>query len=1118
MSQAVEQNAQRTTDQKRALAARLLRERDAARAAQAAVHRLLEAQAASTPDATAVSFGDQSLTYHELNLRANRLAHRLRRLGVGRETLVGLCIHRSIDMIVGLLGILKAGGAYVPLDPAFPEARLAFMLEDANLKVLVTEQSLRETLPQDSAQILCLDSDWAGIQQESADNLPGGATTGDLAYMLYTSGSTGRPKGVMISHAALLNFLRSLKQILGFTAQDALLAVTTLSFDIAGLELYLPLISGGRVDLFSREDAADGSALAHRLGRGDVTFLQATPATWRLLLEAGWQGAPNLTLLCGGEALPRALADRLLDKGKALWNLYGPTETTIWSSVARVEPGEGPVPIGRPIAETQLYVLDTRLRPVPIGVTGELYIGGAGLARGYGNRSSLTADRFLPDPVGKAPGARLYRTGDLARWRSDGQLECLGRIDHQVKIRGFRVELGEIEAALLLHPAVREAAVTARPDPSGEQALVAYVVARPEGDSSANELRRHLFESLPEYMIPTFFVPLESLPLTPNGKIDRAALPDPVPVRGGQAVYVPPRGPVEEAVASLWSELLGVDRIGAHDHFFELGGHSLFATQVLARVRDLFSVETSLRDFLETPTTAGLARLIERELRAGSGVSAPPITPVPRDEPLIASFAQQRLWFLDQLEPGNAAYNVPAAVRITGQLDVAALESAFNEVARRQESLRTTFEAVGGVPYQIIAPDVRLPLVFEDLTGVPTADREAAALDRLRAEASRPFDLARGPLARAHLLKLGDREHIALVTMHHIISDLWSIGVLIREVAAIHDSQRSGQTADVPELNVQYADFSAWQRDWLQGEPLETQLAYWKTHLAGVQPLELPTDRPRPAAPRHRGDERTRVIPKNVVTELQAIGKKEGATLFMSLLAAFQTLLHRYTQQADFAVGCPIAGRNRTEVENLIGLFVNSLVLRADFSAEPSFRTLLKQTRQAALGAYAHQDLPFEQIVGALLPGRDTARSALFQVMFAHQNAPLPPLESPELSMSVIKANTGTAKFDLILFAEETTDGLLATMEYDTDLFDAATIDRMLRHFETLLEGIVADPDRPVATVPMLTEAESRQLLGGWGDSSAETDPAGRLPEDLDGLSEEELDALLDQFESGNDA
>jgi amino acid adenylation domain-containing protein len=1115
MTQTIDKPSERTPEQKRALASRLLQQREAA---QAAVHRLFESQVERTPEAIAISFGDVTLTYHELNQRANRLGHRLRRLGVGAEKLVGLCANRSPEMLVGLLGILKAGGAYVPLDPSFPEARLSFMLDDARVPVLVTEQALRERLPVDGPQLVCLDADWEGIEDESPENLKGGAVAQSLAYVIYTSGSTGRPKGVMIPHSALVNLLRSMQRILGFTSQDVLLAVTTLSFDIAGLELYVPLIAGGRVDLVSRDEAADGLRLAERLAHGGITYLQATPATWRLLLEAGWPGSPELTMLCGGETLPRALADRLIDKGKTLWNLYGPTETTIWSSVARVEPSEGSVPIGRPIAETQMYVLDSRLRPVPVGVTGELYIGGAGVARGYWNRPGLTSERFLPDVISKTPDARLYRTGDLARWRSDGSLECLGRVDHQVKIRGYRVELGEIESAIARHPAVSEAVVTVKPDSSGELALIAYTVARPGLDGSPAEVRRFLMESLPDYMIPAAFLTLDSLPLTPNGKIDRSALPDPNGARDSSAaLYVPPRSPVEEAVASVWAELLGLERVGAHDNFFELGGHSLFATQVLARIRDTFSIDAPLRDFLDEPTVAGLSRVIEKELRAGSGSQLPPISAVASDRPRRASFAQQRLWFLDQLDPGNASYNVPAAVHLSGNLDVAALERALNEVVRRHESLRTTFEAVGGVPYQIIAPSLTVSLAIEDISNHQEPDREGEALRRLRAEAATPFELARGPMVRAKLLRLGEGEHVAIVTMHHVVSDLWSIGVLIREVAALYDAYRRQEPSPLPEPTIQYADFADWQRDWLQGDALARLLDYWKRELRGVAPLELPTDRPRPPVPRHRGNLGMRTLPKGLVGALHGLGRQEGATLFMTLMTAFQTFLHRYTNQDDFAVGSPIAGRTRTEVESLIGFFVNSLVLRTDLSGEPSFRELLRRTRRKALSAYAHQDLPFEEIVNAIATGREASRSPLFQVMFAHQNAPLPPLESPELKMTEVKAHSGTAKFDLILFTEERPDGLLATMEYDADLFDAATVERMLHHFETLLEGIVADPDRPVGELSMLTEEESRQLLG-TSAAGGQAGGAAQTMAGLDGLSEDELDALLEQFELGNDA
>lgn len=1113
MSHTLDKTTDLSLNEKRALLNRLLRERASTSSPETPVHRLFEAQAAQTPRAIALGQDARRLTYQDLNERSNQVARHLRTLGVGPDVLVGVCLERAPEMLIGLLGVLKAGGAYVPLDPSYPQSRLALMLDDARVPVLLTEQELVDGLPPSLAKLVCIDSDRKEIDAHSTENLTGGASAAHLAYVIYTSGSTGKPKGVQIPHGALTNFLRSMRRILGMTRDDALLAVTTLSFDIAGLELFLPLIIGARVELVGRDVAIDGARLAAKLVETAATVLQATPATWRLLLDGGWSGDPNLTMICGGEALPRPLADRLLHKGKVLWNLYGPTETTIWSSAARVEAGSGSVSIGRPIDNTQMYVLDARLRPAPVGVTGELYIGGDGLARGYLGRPALTAERFVPDPFSKRPGDRLYRTGDLARWSPDGSLECLGRIDHQVKVRGFRIELGEIEAALVRHPGVAAAAVTTREDAAGEQALVGYVVTRPEIEAGPGELRRWLRESLPEHMVPAAFMTLDALPLTPNGKIDRRALPDPDEVQHGSGdQYVPPRGPVEEALVRIWVELLGRDRVGVLDDFFDLGGHSLFATQLLARVRDTFAVEPTLREFLDRATVAGLSRLIEQELTSGAGVQVPPIQPAPRDRPLSASFAQQRLWFLDQLEPGNATYNIPVAVRLTGVLDRTALERALNEVVRRHEVLRTSFGSIKGTPHQIVAPSVAIALPVEDLGSFPEADRETELQGRLDEEARRPFDLSKGPLLRATLIRLSEQEHVLSVTMHHIASDLWSIGILIREVAALYEAFRQGSPSPLPEPALQYADFAVWQRDWLQGDALQAQLDYWNDRLQGLRPLELPIDHPRPAIATQRGGERTVELPRELLNEIQALGRQEGATLFMSLLAAFQVLLHRYSGQNDIAVGTPIAGRTRSEVEDLIGFFVNTLVFRGNLSNDPSFRDLLRQGRQEALGAYAHQDLPFDQLVGVLQPERDPSRTPLFQVMFALQNAPLPALKSPELELTPMVPAHGTAKFELSLFIIESESGMQAILEYNADLFESATIDRMLAHFEVLLEGIVANPDQPVGSLPMLTEDERRRMLNQWNNNRADDGSSG-----LDDLFDEDLDSMLADLSSQED-
>jgi len=1094
-------------EQKRALAARLLREKAGPRRDGASlVHRRIEMQAERAPEAVALTRAAQSLTYCELNARANRLARRLRGMGVGPEVLVGVCVGRSADMVVGLLAVLKAGGAYVPLDPAYPTERLAFMLNDARASVLLTEEQLRGRLPDCDARVLCVDAERAATEAESGANLDGNPGAANLAYVIYTSGSTGRPKGVQVTHGALANLLESMRGLLSISERDALLAVTTLSFDIAALEIFLPLIVGARVDLIDRDVAADGARLAARLDDPGITFLQATPATWRLLLEAGWRGNRALTMLCGGESLPRVLADRLIDKGAALWNVYGPTETTVWSSAWRVEAGEAPISIGRPIANTRLCVLDKRLRAVPAGIIGELYIGGAGLARGYRDRPGLTAERFIPDPFGIPEGGRLYRTGDLARWRPDGTLECLGRVDHQVKIRGFRVELGEIEAALARHPAVREAVVAARPDPSGEMSLAAYIALRDDPDPSiAAELRGTLLVTIPEYMVPSSFVFLDALPLTPNGKIDRQALPEPGRGRTPTgADFVPPRGPIEEALAEIWTELLGRESIGAHDNFFERGGHSLLALQLLARIRHTFEVEASLKDFLEDPTVSRLARIVEQALEDGTAPLAPPLVSVTRDAPLPASFAQQRLWFLDQLEPGRACYHIPAAVKLVGRLDIPALERALSDVVRRHEVLRTTLVADGGIPRQVIAAGLELPLAVQDLSGIPEHERDLNARNRIREEAERPFDLARGPLVRAGLLRLSEQENIAMVTMHHAISDGWSVGVLIRELSALYQSFLQGQPSPLPEPAIQYADYAVWQRSWLQGAVLEAQLAYWTQQLAGVPDLELPTDRPRPPATSQRGGERSTTLPKTALEAVRALGRHEGATLYMTLLAAFQVLLFRYSGQDDIAVGTPIAGRTRPELEGLIGFFVNTLVVRGDLSGDPGFRELLRRIRRTAIEAFTHQDLPFEKLVTVAHRDRDASRTPLFQVMFALQNVPSPTLRAPELLITPLEPSTVTSKFDLTLFATEVPDGLRLTMEYSTDLFDAARVDRMLAHYRILLEEIIAHPDQPIGALRMLTAEERTQVLVGWNATAIDD-----LATVLDGPENDELDSFL---------
>jgi amino acid adenylation domain-containing protein len=1073
------------------------------------VQQLFEAQVARTPKAVAVTFVEQHLTFAALNRRANQLAHYLQKQGVGPDTLVGMCVERSLEMVVGLLGVLKAGGAYVPLDPTYPPERLAFMLQDSQAPVLLTQAQLVDRLPiqQTNGQtiqpnLVCLDADWSLVAQESDTTPTNAATPGNLAYVIYTSGSTGLPKGAMIRHQGLVNYLTWCQRAYPVQAGRGAPVHSSISFDLTVTGLFAPLLAGRRVQILPEDVGVETLSTALQQQQ-DYSLVKITPAHLELLSQQlAPQEAAGRTraFIIGGENL---LAESVAfwqkyAPGTLLVNEYGPTETVVGCCVYKVSPDEyrpGSVPIGQPIINTQLYILDSRLSPLPAGAIGELYIGGDGVARGYLNRPELTAAKFVPDPFGQEAGARLYKTGDLARYLPGGDIEFLGRTDHQVKVRGFRIELGEIEAVLSQHAAVQETIVLAREDTPGDKRLVAYVVtADDDGD-----LRGYLKDRLPEYMVPSAFVTLDALPLTTNGKVDRRALPVPDWTRPELgATFVAPRTPEEEILAGIWAGILGVERVGVYDTFFDLGGHSLLATQVISRLRDAFDVELPVRALFEAPTVAGLAASVEAARREAQGLSAPPIEPLPRDAglELPLSFAQQRLWFLDQLEPGSPFYNLPTAVRLTGPLDVVALKQSLNEVVRRHEALRTTFASAEGRPLQVIAARMTLALPVVDLTGLEERQVEAQRL--ATAEARRPFDLAQGPLLRACLLRLEDSEHsehVVLLNMHHIVSDGWSMNVLIQELAALYVAFSSGDAslqvgregALLPELPIQYADFAHWQRNWLQGEVLGAQLAYWKEQLAGLSPLlELPTDRPRPAVQTFRGAQKTFVLPPELSTALKDLSYAENATLFMTLLAAFQTLLYRYTGQKDISVGTPIANRNRSAIEGLIGFFVNTLVMRADLTGAPSFRELLGRVREAALGAYAHQDVPFEMLVDVLQPQRDMSHSPLFQVMFVLQNTPTQAQAlSSDLVLSSVEADEGTARFDLTLTMVEDARGLGGFIEYNVDLFDTVTVERLIAHFQTLLMGIVADPDLCVARLPLLTGAERQQLLATWNDTAA---------------------------------
>ena len=1054
-------------------------------------HELFERQVQVHPDAIAVTFNDQQLTYGELNQRANQIAHYLRRHGIGPDRLVGVCLQRSPDMIAGLLGVWKAGGAYVPLDPSYPQERLSFMVSDAAVQVLLTQKSCAHLFSPAHSNTVYLDSDWPLIAQEEQSNPSSGATPSNLAYVMYTSGSTGAPKGAMILQSGLVNYLHWAIKTYGVKPGGSVPVHSSISFDLTVTSLYTPLLAGARVELLAEDVAAQSllTALQRQKGR---SLVKITPAHLELLsqqLSSSEAAGMTNVFVIGGENL---LAEKLrlwreFAPSTRLINEYGPTETVVGCCVYEVQPGDpqnGSVPIGRPIDNTQLYVLDPDLQPVPLGEMGELYIGGAGVARGYWNRPELTQERFLPDPFSGIPGARIYKSGDLARYRIDGILEYLGRADNQVKVRGYRIELGEIEAVLASHPAVQSCAVLAREDQPGERELVGYVSPAKNQPPTPEELRKFLGQRLPVYMVPAHYVLLESLPLTPNGKVDRKSLPAPsVDSNGGTNKVVAARSQTEKTLAAIWAELLKVDSVGIDDSFFDLGGHSLLVFKAVSRIRDAFGVDLPVEDLFENPTVAGIAKLLSVsegpsentlriERRAGNG-------------PFPLSASQEQLWFLNQLAPGSPSYNIVDLIHLGDTYNPATFRKAVSELVRRHETLRTAFFYSGEKPMQVILPTVDLKISEVDLSSLGRPEQEQEWMRVVHEQARKPFDLSQAPLVRATVIHKSTKEHELLVVIHHIIADEWALGLIHKEITRLYEDFSRGQVTSLPDLPIQYADFASWQRDWLQGDVLEKQLAYWKGELVGAPPvLELPADKPRPPIQSFRGAVEIFQLPINVLEPLKTLGGQEHATLFMTLLAAFMTLLYRVTGQDDVLVGTPISLRTLSETEDLIGYFLNTVILRAQFKDDPSFRSLLRQVRERALNAHTHADLPFNQLVAELSPERDPSRMPLFQVMFIlHDTHGIS--EVSKISR-IQQLETGTSKVDLTLAVNETKNGLVGSIEYSTDLFEPETIRRICNHFGTLLAAIGSNPDERVSKLTVLSEAERRQLLYDWNDTVVE--------------------------------
>jgi amino acid adenylation domain-containing protein len=1056
------------------------------------IQHLFEQHAAQRPDSIALILGDEYMTYSSLNQRANQLAHYLRRLGCTSETRVAICLERGADTIIALLAVVKAGSAYVPLDPEYPKERLRYMAEDAQAFALLTRDCYRKILPGLASHTVFLDADREAIARQSEQNLPPLATAENLAYVIYTSGTTGMPKGVMIEHRSVANLIAWQAAHFGLTPDSRILQFFSYSFDGAVGETFMALLNGAALLMVDGEHV-DPRQLVELMNRHLITVGVFVPSLLKQMNPDLLLYTEMLTVVSVGEACPVQLAQHWSENCDFI-NGYGPTEGTVYSHTWRLTrdslDGCTAVAIGSPIHNLKSYVLDAHLNPTPVGVTGEIFIAGSGLARGYLNRQEATAERFLPNGFdwqtedGQAGGSRMYKTGDLGKYLQDGRIEFQGRIDHQIKLRGFRIELGEIGWALSQHPDVRDVLVDAVENQAGEMRLVAYVLPKKGSVINANQLRRFLQDRLPEYMVPATFIGLDEFPLTPNGKVDRQALPEAEQGRASvEERFVAPRTPIEEVLAGIFSQLLNVERVGVQDNFFELGGHSLLATVVISRIDEAFNVTLPLSHLFDAPSVAGLAQDIEVAMKAEKGIPALPLEVVPRNQPLPLSFSQQRQWIIDQLQPGTPDYNIPAAFHLQGWLNATSLEQSVSEVLRRHEALRTTFGTVQRELSQMISPARRITLPVVDLSSLDKDEQDRQVRQLIMLESQLPFHLSRGPLLRTTLLCLKPESHVVLFTIHHVVFDGWSMGLLVQEIAALLESYSGGSPSSLPELDIQYADFAYWQREWLQGEVIETQLSYWKQQLREASSsLALPTLRHRSGVQTFRGAVQSFSLSGELSTALERLSYQQGVTLFMTLLAAFDTLLYHYTRQDDIVVGTIIANRNHAKLERLIGFFVNTLMLRVDLSGNPTFRELLLRVRRVCLGAYAHQDLPFEKVAEELRQGRDLASHPLFQAMLTLQNNPGSELELTDLELTPLETHSRARGFDFQLNMARVEDKLVGYLHYNDELLDAATISQMIAHFQSLLEELVKNPDANIDSIALGAEAESQELLSAFND------------------------------------
>jgi amino acid adenylation domain-containing protein len=1067
---------------------------------------LFESQVERTPDQIAVIFEDISLTYNQLNERSNQLAHYLRSRGVKEDTLVPLCVERSQYMLVGMLGILKAGAAYVPLEPDFPEDRKKFLFSDTAAKIVVSTTESNTDLPSaGNVTVIEIDDQFSPLRAQPVHNPKTDLRPHHLAYVIYTSGSTGKPKGVMIEHRNLLDYVFGLKQNIQIDECRSYALVSSITTDLGNTVIFPSLVFGGALHVFSKESVSNIEYLHGYFRQHEIDCLKIVPSHWKALSMQKELLLPKQLLIFGGEALQSELIDKIWSSGSAckVVNHYGPTETTIGKLLHQVDRNRKynkTIPIGKPFSNCGVYILSKDLELCPVGVAGQLYISGHGIGRGYLNNIELTDQKFINNKFNRRDTRPIYATGDLVRCLNDGNIEFIGRVDDQVKIRGYRVELGEIETTILKSGLVIHAVALAKDDKNGTRTLVAYTVGTEDYDRES--VVSYLSERLPEYMVPSLWVELNSFPMLPNGKVDKKSLPDPELSQQAGKEYVAPRNEVELKLSALWQDVLEVDQVGVHDDFFGLGGHSLLAVRLISAIRKEFVVEMPISDIFDFPTVALLAEQIGKPSDATVLPAIEVVQPRPKQIPL--SFSQERLWFIDRLE-GSIQYHVNTVLELTGKLDKGALENSLKTIVNRHEILRTVILEHNGDPYQFVKEENEWKLSV--IEGSVYKNDNVQLQEDIKKYIRKPFDLAEDHMMRALLITIDDEKHVLIVTIHHIASDGWSKSVLVKEVVALYDSYINSHEPQLPLLEVQYADYAIWQRQYIDGEVLGKKVEYWKTKLQDTAPLQIPTDYPRPAVQHTRGAKMNFRIEKDLSEALQQLSQHQGCTLFMTLISSLNVLLHRYSGQKDICIGSPIANRVQQELEQLIGFFVNTLAIRSDVAPEDSFNGLLQQVRQTTMDAYQNQEVPFEKVVEAVVKGRDMSRHPLFQVMFVLRNTPeVPELRLGDLTFSAMGHEHATALFDMTFFITETDNGLEGSVEYSTDLFSSDTVSRMVIHFKELLNSIVKAPQQNIGRLQILTEAEERQLLVEFNDFHVEY-PSNQS---IVGLSEEQVEKTPD--------